>query len=142
MSEAAAAKVEVKNRIPDGIYQIVFTNLIKGDTVFLQMFYATPERRNRSSWNDGCTAECLRLISEEVISQFFFTGEHLAVTNFGSIPLQGFADQNSGYFKQTSQPFLRGRQKPAYDASPPCAVTAKTLTKSRKSLIARPYAPS
>lgn len=89
MSDAAVAKVEVKKRAPDGIYQVVITNLIKGDTLFLQMFYAAPDERKEEfmrRWREGGMFD--EGFAKRFINQFFFTGEHLEVTNFGALPLR------------------------------------------------------
>ena len=96
MSDAAAAKVEVRKRDPDGIYQVVITNLIKGDELFLQMFYVVPDDRKQEfmeRWTHGGMFEAD--FGRRFISHFFFTGEHLAITNFGAMPLNAdFADQD------------------------------------------------
>ena len=40
MSSPAAAEIQINNRIPEGIYQIVLKNMLPGDQCFINMFYS------------------------------------------------------------------------------------------------------
>jgi hypothetical protein len=96
MSDAGAAKIDIKPRDPDGIYQVEITNLIKGDELMLKMLYQVPDDHKKEfmdQWKQGGIFDAS--FGKRFIGHFFFTGEHLSVSNYGAMPMKAdFADQN------------------------------------------------
>lgn len=94
MSDAGAAKVDIKTRDPDGIYQVEITNLIKGDELMLKMLYQVPDDHKKDfmdRWKQGGIFDAA--FGKRFIPHFFFSGEHLAVSNFGMMPMKAdFSD--------------------------------------------------
>jgi hypothetical protein len=89
MSSAAAAGVEIVPRTPVGIYQIVYTHLTPGDGAFVHLFYVAPAGTEQSlmqEWRKGGMFE--KTFASHFIIQFFFTGEHLKVSNIGSVDIE------------------------------------------------------
>ncbi|MFN7934663.1 MAG: hypothetical protein U0R19_15140 [Bryobacteraceae bacterium] len=87
MSSPAAARIEVKDRLPDGNYQIVFDNLIHGDTAFLSMYYQVPEGQITDMVREWKQNMFTRTFARRFVLEFFFSGEYLSFRNFGAIPL-------------------------------------------------------
>jgi hypothetical protein len=86
MSDAAAAGVEIKERIPEGIYQIVYNHLTPNDTASVHMFYRVPEEGKDAfmrAWRDGGMFK--QEFARKFVQEFFFTGEHIKVSNFGAL---------------------------------------------------------
>jgi hypothetical protein len=85
MSDAAAARVEIIERIPQGIYQVVYHHLTPGDTAWVRLFYQVPSDMKGpfiQEWHKGMfSTEFVK----KFINQFFFTGEHLKVSNIGAL---------------------------------------------------------
>ncbi len=88
MSSPAAAKVEIIERTP-GIYQIVYSHLTPGDAAFVRLFYQVPEEMKPSfmqAWRQGGLFD--KEFAKRFINQFFFTGEHLKVSNSGALDFE------------------------------------------------------
>jgi hypothetical protein len=86
MSDAAAAGVEVRERIPEGIYQIVYKHLTPDDTAWVHMFYQVPEGGKdpfMRAWREGGMFE--QEFAKRFVQEFFFTGEHIKVSNLGAL---------------------------------------------------------
>lgn len=85
MSDAAAANIDIKNRIPSGIYQIVYTHLTPGDSMWIHMFYSVPDAERASftqAWHDGMFTKDF---ARKFVREFFFTGEHIKISNVGAL---------------------------------------------------------
>ena len=99
MSDPAAAHVEIKERLPEGNYQIVIEKFIKGDSMFFHMFYRTRDTQRSEfmeTWKSGGMLDSA--FAKRFIGEFFFSGEHLTTHNFGAIelePLGGTKDEQS-----------------------------------------------
>jgi hypothetical protein len=89
MSDAAAAGVEIRDRVPDGIYEIVYKNLTPGDSAWVHMFYRVPEDRKDSfmrTWRTGGMFK--QEFAKEFVYEFFFSGAHIKVSNIGALDFQ------------------------------------------------------
>ena len=89
ISSAAAARVEIIERIPEGIYQVVYSHLTPGDTAMVHLFYRVPEEKKQpfmQAWRDGGMFK--KEFARNFIKQFFFTGEHLKVSDFGAMDFE------------------------------------------------------
>jgi len=86
MSSAAAARVDILERTPEGIYQIVYNNLTPGDGATVHLFYLVPDEKKQMfmrAWHDGGMFK--KEFAKNFINQFFFTGAHLRISNFGAM---------------------------------------------------------
>jgi len=85
MSDAAAARVEIVERIPQGIDQVVYHHLTLGDTAWARLFDQVPADMKgpfMQEWHKGMFS---REFARKFINQFFVTGEHLKVSNIGGL---------------------------------------------------------
>lgn len=95
MSDAAAARVEITDRIPEGIYQIVYHHLTPGDSAWVRLFYQVPSDMKgpfMQEWHKGMFS---REFARKFINQFFFTGEHLKVSNIGALNFEPASETES-----------------------------------------------
>jgi len=86
MSDAAAADVEIKERIPEGIYQIVYKHLTPHDAAWVHMFYRVPEEEKvpfTQAWRNGGMFK--QEFAKKFVQEFYFTGEHIKVSNLGAL---------------------------------------------------------
>jgi len=93
LSSGATTKVEIIERtlngnVPAGLYQVVFRNFAPGDTVMLGLFYRVPDEEKRSLMTKWHEQRWDKEFARQFVSDFFFTGEHLRISNSGATKLE------------------------------------------------------
>lgn len=86
ISAPAAAEVQINERTPKGIYEVVLRNFSPGDFCGVRLFYRAEgdfAKKVRHDWDNGGMLS--PKFAKHFIKQFWFTGENLEVQNIGML---------------------------------------------------------
>lgn len=89
VSAPAAADVQINERSPSGIYEVVIRNFSPGDYCGVRMAYRAEgalASQVRQDWNEGGLFSAK--FARHFIKQFWFTGENLRVENIGALDVK------------------------------------------------------